>query len=274
MGIQPCHHEDPFVQAVRRYGANVLSGPQTGVEPLAILLKAKRHNKAELRGMLSDIILDDSPIHWPSPKPQLAADLSGSRAVDVDAELALNLAGKFLKGLGVPLPDAKLDISIWKGASAFAFEIKDVIIHRILATELSESLAGRRIKRDASTEGFFSHWAEMFVILRTLTSSEFTLTATSKHGQSIKVDISAIKDVLGESSGTVEWEVLAENSVAFKGPQPLVFAFAALPIGIHESGEIFLGSETSVSFFETPPSRDLESEVGPLYSENGLVQLD
>jgi hypothetical protein len=273
MGFRPCvTRDDPFTRRVREtYGANVVSAPRAGIEPLDTLAVRKR--RVEQRGSLG-AMLDDGEVAWPAPQSAPAAALSGVRSAEVDVELGLSLSAKFLAALGVPAPGADVTASLWNGASGFTFEVKDVVEHQVDVAVLGRALQGRHIERTPATAVFFDgDGTELFLITRTLTSQSFAIRGTSRHGQSVKVAVDAVADLLGKASGDVTWSSDGENAVAIAGPTPVTFAFAAIPCAIDAQGAVVFGLTTrGLTFGES----DAESspEARPVVDEPGLLVLD
>lgn len=268
MSFWPCpDQDDPFTKVVReRYQANVVKGPRTGIDPLDILAKAYDRDAVENRGSLRNLI---EGVDWPEIQDDQAADLSGTRSVDVDASLAMDLTGKFLKALGVPIPDAGVDANLWRGASKFSFEVHDVNVHSFDIGSLGNSIEGHEIPQTGATRIFFDGLAKLFLISHTLTSPKFAVKGSSERGQSVEANVSAIKDLIGEAEAKVSWKLETEDTISFEGTEALTFAVSVISTGVTQDGRLFLGnSKDDVRYLDNTP------QAHPLYDEAGLLELD
>jgi hypothetical protein len=272
MAFRPClNREDPFTRQLRAtYRANAVSAPRAGLDPAHTLAVRKRH--VEPRGRLEAML--DRPVDLPQVEVAAVAGLSGVRSASVDLELGLSLSAKFLAALGVPIPGAAVNASLWQGASGFTFEVRDVLENQMDVARLGGALEGRRINRTPATAVFFDgSGTELYLITRTLTTKTFGIRGTSSGNQSVKVSVDAIPDLLGEASATVAWNSDRADSVAFTGSTPVTFAFAAIPCAIDARGSLVFGLTSSkLTFGEGTPDRKLEPV--PVVDEAGLVEFD
>jgi hypothetical protein len=272
MAFSPCtNQDDPFTRRVREaYSANVVAAPRAGIDPLDTL--AVRRRRVEPRGRL-EAMLDDLHVTFPEVQTAPAANLTGVRSASVDFELGLTLSAKFLAALGVPIPGADVTASLWQGASGFTFEVNDVSENQVDVAYLGRAIQGRRIERTPATGVFFSgDGTSLYLITRTLTSLSFAIRGTSSKGQSVKVAVDAVKDLLGEASTDVSWKAESEDSLAFSGKVPVTFAFAAVPCAIDAQGAIVFGLTSSDLTFGD--QRAADATPVPLIDEAGLVDFD
>jgi len=270
MAFRPCSQEDPFTRRVREtYRANVVAAPRAGLDPLETLAVRKRH--VEPRGSLV-AMLDDAEVQLPDVGVSPAAALSGVRSASVDLDLGLSLSARFLAALGVPVPGAEATASLWKGATGFTFEVEDVEERSVDVAVLGRSLQGRRVERTPATAVFFDgDGTELYLVTRTLTGRSFAVRGTSDRGQSVRIAVEAIPDLLGKASAGVAWTSEREDSVAFSGPTPVTFAFAAVPCAIDARGGMVFGlTSDKVSFGDD----EVTPEPSPVVDEPGLLELE
>jgi hypothetical protein len=273
MGFRPCMtRDDPFTKQVRQtYRAAVVLAPRTGIEPLDALAVDKDRRVHE-RGRLANLIAGEVPA-LPQPRSEEVADLNGLRSAAVDVGLGAELSANFLAALGMPLPSASLEASLWKGASKLMFEIREVTQHNVDISQLGRDLEGRRIQRNATTDLFFtSSTTNLHIITRTLTSATFAVTATSSKGQSFQVGVDGLADVLGQAHGRVSWNVEQQSTLSFHGDKPATFAFSAVPCGVFEGGTFVFGLESADLTFGTRQEVDLSPR--PIVDEPGLLFFD
>jgi len=159
--------------------------------------------RVEPRGRLDAMLDARRP---PEVETSPAAALAGVRSATVDLEPRLSLSAKLLAALGVPVPGADVTASLWKGASGFTFEVGDVMENQVDVARLGRALMGRRIERTPATAVFLDgDGTGLYLLTRTLTSRSFAVRGTSDRGQSVKVAVGPIRDLLGKASATVSW---------------------------------------------------------------------
>jgi hypothetical protein len=271
MSFRRCQHDDPFTQQVRRlYAANVVRAPRAGLEPLDVLAVRKR--QVEPRGRLEGFLAND--VQLPTPRSDAAADMDGVRSTKVDLELGLTLTATFLHALGVPMPGARLDAAMWKGSRSLQFEVKDVEQHQVDLGQLGKVLTGATIDRDSPAAGVFFRDVDvsMFIITRTLTSTQFSVRNSSESQNSAAVSVDAIADVIGKAHANVQVSRQSADSVHFTGTTPVTFAFAAVPCVMQSDGRFLFGLEANQLTLGTDPSPEPQSQ--PLFDEDGLLDFD
>jgi hypothetical protein len=228
--------------------------------------------RVEPRGRLV-VMLDGAATPLPHPTADAVAELRGQRSATVDLSVGAELTAAFLGGIGLPLPSANLEATLWKGARKVSFEVRDVVERRVDIARLGSAVDGRRIRRNAATEVFFVEpKAQMLVITRTLSSPRFAVHATSRAGQSVKIDLDGLAEVLGNASADVAWTVEGKSTISFTGKAPATFAFGAVPCALRSDATMVFGLEVSDKTYGdaqvgTPKER-------PVFAEAGLLTFD
>jgi hypothetical protein len=265
--------DDPFTRQVRdTYGANVVSAPRSGIDPLSTL--AVRGRKVEPRGQLK-YMLEGRALTLPSVTSAPTAELSGVRSATVDVGLGLSLSAKFLAALGVPVPGAEVSASLWEGASKFTFEVRDVIEHQVDIGALGQKLKGHVLARTAATELFLVDPSiELMLITRTLTTPSFAMRAIGTGGQAVHVAVDGIAELIGKANADVSWRSEHDNSVTFTGATPVTFAFAAVPCAIDPSRNLMFGlTRANMNFAAGAPAAS-ELKARPTIDKLGLLSFD
>jgi hypothetical protein len=273
MGFQPCiTKDDPFTRQVRQtYRAGVVMAPRTGIQPLDALA-VDEDRRVHARGRLANLIADDTPT-LPWPKSEEVAGLVGVRSAAVDVGFGAKLSANFLAALGVPLPSTNLAASLWKGASRLVFEVREVTQHDVDISQLGRDLEGRHIRRNATTDLFFtSSTTKLHIITRTLTSPSFAVTATNKEGQSVEVEADGLADVLGQAHGHVSWDLERHSTLSFRSDKPATFAFSAVPCSVFADGTLVFGLESANLTFGSPEG--VNPSPRPVVDEPGLLFFD
>lgn len=272
MGFWRCAREDPFTRKIRDiYRANVVRAPRTGIAPLDVLAVA-RNRRVEARGRLSDV-LEGEPPDLPLPISADVADLAGQRSTALDLSVGADLTATFLAALGIPVPGASLVASVWDGVSRISFEVRGVTESRVDIGKLGSALNACRIARNPATDVFFTEpKAQMLVITRTLSSSHFAVHASGRKGQSVKLELEGIVELFGEAQAKVAWEAEGDDTIAFRGRRPAIFAFGAVPCVIRTDSTLVFGLEITDKTFGA--SADRVPQERPAIDDEGLLTFD
>ena len=278
MTFWKCTQEDPLTVKIREvYSANVIRAPRSDLEPLIVL--AKRADHIEKRGHMRYLISGPDP-EFPPSTTSPAADLRLGRSANVDVRVGVELASKFLGGIGLSIPSARIQADIWKSAASFVFEVSDVKVRQVDVNHLGEALIGRRIDRKSPAAEIFFRGEDIYgyVVSRTLTSTNFSIQAFDKRGQAISAEIEALEKLVVNGDASASWQHEDGKAISFKGPDPAAFAFSAVPIQIRPDGTFSLGLELrGAAFLDETECGDIPESVLmhlPMIHDNGLLDID
>lgn len=265
--------DDPFTRRVRdTYGANVVSAPRAGIDPLSTL--AVRGRKVEPRGELK-YMLDGEPPTLPQVTSAPTAALSGVRSTAVDVKLGLSLSATFLTALGVPAPGAEVSASVWEGISGFTFEVRDVVEHQVDIGALGQALKGHILAETAATKLFLADRSiELMLITRTLTTRGFAIRATGAGGHALHVAVDGIANLVGKANAGVSWKAERDDSVMFSGQTPVTFGFAAVPCAIDPGRNLVFGLARADLKFAPQAPEASQLEAKPAIDKLGLLSFD
>jgi hypothetical protein len=273
MGFRACPtREDPFETKVREtYRANVVGAPRAGIDPLDTL--ARQDDRVEPRGHLRHMFEGDPP-GLPEVTRFPAAAMSGTRSSELKASLGLDLTSKFLTALGLPVPGAKLDATLWDGAKSLTFEVRDVLDNQVDIAELGKSIEGRLVADNAATSIFLTDPSqELLLITRTLTSPAFAVRATRSGGQSVSVAVDGIADLIGSASAKVSWKQEKDDWVSFQGTVPVTFGFSVVPCVIDPGRRLKFGLTRKDLTFGTPVLAQGDVAARPAIAGDGRTGL-
>ncbi len=275
MAFRACpRKDDPFERRVREtYGANVVGAPRAGIDPLTTV--AKQDDRVELRGHLR-YILEGDPPEFPPVTSSPAAAMSGTRSAEVKAALGLDLSAKFLTALGLPAPDAELTATLWQGAAAFTFEVRDVMDNQVDLAHLGRAINGRLVARTPATEIFLAdETQQLLLITRTLTTPTFAVRASGTGGQAVKIAVDGISDLVGSAHADVSWKHEHDDWVSFRGATPVTFGFAVVPCLIDPARRLKFGlTRSDVKFGKPPAAAKVESRPAIAEGRAGLLSFD
>jgi hypothetical protein len=111
----------------------------------------------------------------------------------------------------------------------------------------------------------------MFIITRTLTSTQFAVRTSTDKGAAAAVSVDAISDLFGAAQTRVQWAREASDAVLFSGATPVTFAFAAVPCVVQPDGSFLFGLEADrLSLGADRPS----VTARPVVDEDGLLDFE
>lgn len=276
MGWFAC--DDKFVKAVRQtYRANVVAAPRAGILPLEVV--AQKGSQFHLRGDLSTHLLDGSDIELPAVSSTPASSLSGQSTSNIKVGVAAELTADFLNGLGVAIPAASVEATLFGRTKKVSFQVLGVRERGIDIGELGKRLKGVKVDRGniAVERVFYGEGppARMLVISRVFQAASFGLYLSEVDDAGVSIEIDALKDLLGHAKADVTWNLASKRSVVFKGKRPATFAFAAIECHLSPDATFALGLEVEARLLESKPgARQFLPLDAPPISEDSLVSLD
>ena len=278
MGLILC--SDPFVKSVRDvYRANVVSAPTVSLAPLQVV--AQRGAQFDLRGDLAEILDGTDEVDLPVGKPSPVAALTGERTAGINVSLAAELSAKFLNGLGVPVPAAAIEATLFKGGEKVSFEVLHVQERAVDLGELGSRLAGRRINKEnpAVSQLFFGpDPARMLLVTRVLQSPSFGVHVNGDSAVGVSIDVDAVKELLGKAGADVSWSATSTSSIVFTGKRPASFAFSVINCNLKPDGTMAFGMEVKAKLLDPSTGDDhakvLPIEEPPLTTDVGLIDFE
>ncbi len=216
---------DPSIRYLKSFGYNVIRLPRADIRPLQILMK----NGSFLEPLGDLVALLVSGTHKPMPTIKAnvkTASISGQRTNDLALNAGLDILGNIIGAMGGSSIGLK---SEYHNARSIAFEFQDVLTDSIQIVELDQFLT------DSGMDPFSTHLKDLlesdkiYIITSTIKSKTLTVTATKKDRTSLKVDASAIKQILGPN---VKVDNNTDNiySLSFTGKDNLIFGFKAIKL--------------------------------------------
>lgn len=219
---------DPLVTFAREYKYNLVKIPRGKVHPLDVLLLSPSSGLKRYCPLPKMVFPNLNPNggRLVPPVPEFEEDiaanfsgqLSGKMSFDVGLpflESVLNMFGAGSAGLGLKMGSAK----------QLQFQFKNVKVENVDLRDLSNYMLGA--VPDISVDYLsMNEKGEAFVITDVLRSNSIDVKAFDQSGRELKLDIDAIKGVVGPKI-SVGREAANDLQVSFKGDVDLTFAFKA-----------------------------------------------
>lgn len=223
--------KDPFLTLLKQFGYNVVRLPRTNIAPLHVL--SRSGSNLDMLGDLSSILVGGTVP--PITRDTQAATISGSNAKtgSMDAGVATGLLGGVIAAMG----GSKVGIDgAYSKAKSITFEFLDVKQDAINITDLDKYLSAARPDPDSRSMATLLKSSGVYVLTATIKSKKLSVRAEDASGQSLKVDLSGVQQLVGGNVG-VKQDDKGASSLVYEGPEPLVFGFQAVQILFDKTGQ-------------------------------------
>ena len=252
MGFFSLCSGDPLSEMVReQFSANLLRIPEERVKPMRVF--AGHNGKIAFRGELVYLVKGEPALTFPEENfvTSRMADASGKKSKSVSLEFGLDILSGFLRGFaqGFGIPPAKF-ATAFSGASKVAFSFKGVWRKWVDMGAVGNKLAGRYLNEENPTAKIFLSEKYAFLLIEsTITSSDFSMSVEKARSDDFEINISLVKDIVGEAGAAVEVRSTSKRDVTFEGKEPLPFAFTCCRIYLDENHK----------FDSIPPESDVRA---------------
>ena len=230
---------DKAVNYLKGLNLNTVTQPSSDIKPLALI--------GEYRGAIAiigtlDQLVSGSTAPTPSTSKGIAADVSGKKSSKLPLEIGINILGTLIGAMG-----GNLGVNAsYNDAKTVEFSFKNVIRERANVVEIGDYLMGGEVRwNHLILQKYLFGKGNLYVITEVVRSQEIGVTAYSKTGANLGVDVPVIQEAVG---GKVKVGVENESTktIGYKGDSELVFGFVAIELSAlenAETGELVLGYE-------------------------------
>lgn len=246
-----CNKKDPIIKLVREtFGANPLNIPETRVQPLSVL--TTKEKKIAFRGDIKNLLDDQASLDVILQKSKVA-DVGYKESAKINRKLGLGIVSGFLKGFGLPTLNISSQFDKVKNISLSFNNIERVYFDEIA---LGTDMRGKKIWMEHPVmRDIARNELRFLVISEILTSNNFTISAYDKKDRVVALDVSNIKDIVGQLDTKVAVTSETEHQISFNGEERLTFAFGCIEAFWTSAGTIDYTSKAD-NEFETFPSED------------------
>jgi hypothetical protein len=216
---------DPFVQALKTLGYNIVRLPKADILPLQLLYK--NGNDLERLGDATKLLTAGESISVPQVKRNTAvANINGVRSGDVKIGLGISLLGTIIGAMG----GSSLGLETqYNSARTASFEFLDVLEDSIEIIDLDMYLGDADINPAGIYAGKLLEADKLFITTSVLKSAKISFEAKDRSGIGVGVDVPAIQGVVS-GSVKVSSEVNSSTKITYEGKIPLVFGFQAVQL--------------------------------------------
>lgn len=259
--------KDRATTYLKRLGYNAVRHPQAGIHPLQLI--GQQRGGVALLGPLDRLITNP-----PGPLPKIttdqrAADLSGQSSSTLSLAIGLNVLGNFIGAMGGNLGLK----SEYKQAHSIQFEFHDVLVDSVVPLEVGDYLRlGEVDEGNLVLEQYVLGNGNLYLITKTVKTSQFTVKAFSQDGQALEVDIPVIEQVVGGDI-KVKSESSQSSTVTYEGPEYLVFGFQAFVVGVYDGYLTVVSAEPGSVAMEYASTGDVVQGEPAMLADGALVNL-
>lgn len=217
---------DPLLSYLRSYGYNAVLLPKTNVKPLQMLYKSSRKYLDRL-GDLNTVFKSGTTIPLPKiHENNTVNNITGRQTGYFKIGLGLSILGNIINAMGGSI--GGLDV-VYGKAKNIAFEFSNVLEDSIDIAMLDQYLADSDVNPFSHHVNQLLDAEEVYVITKTIKSSEFKVNAKTSDNLDVSLDVPALQQAVGAN---VKVSVQSDNisKVSFKGNSQLVFGFQAIQL--------------------------------------------
>jgi hypothetical protein len=171
-----------------------------------------------------------------------AASVSGQRTSKLPIDLSIDILKNVLQALG-----GDLGISAkFSAARTLEFTFQNVTKDQVNLIKIGDFLSAGKVRwNQLILKKYLFGDGRLYVIIETIKTSKFTVTATADNGGGLNVDVPTIQQI-ASGKFNASYEGTQKNVVTFEGTTPLVFGFKAVEFSATENdrtGELSLNFE-------------------------------
>jgi hypothetical protein len=229
---------DQSITFLKRFGYSVFRVPRLSAQPLELL---HRNGKDLTRlGSVTDLIVGGSvPPPAVHRDDQPGVDIEGTESSKVNVNIGVNILGSFIGALGggnlgLQAGFNRAKSVTFKYAAVREDSIDVLLLEQFIrAGEINQHVPSGTIEKLIDDE--------VFAITSILKTNKISVSAQGEAGTAVQLDVPVIQQAVGAnikigSEGTIT------SNVTFEGAIAIPFAFQAVQLVFHESGE-FLTTE-------------------------------
>ena len=251
-----------------QFGANPLRIPENRIRPMTLVEIKDR--KLNYLGNFKYLVKGGLP-QTPAPLESIAAAVNGKQSKKVKLKLGFDILGNFLKAFNI---DSSVVSAAIENTKKIAFTFHDVKRHYFDILEFGQILSDHQISGNQENI-FIQHIlknedTQLGLITDALVSNNFSLSTFKDNETGIGIKIPLIQEYISDVDLNVEVLKTAENTVTFKGPTPLTFAFSCVELLIDpETGRFTRGE-----WFDNIQPRDGQEITKELNQANAKMTID
>jgi hypothetical protein len=222
---------DPFVEALKSAGYNMILLPKSDIQPLQLFYKNGK--SLERLGAAKKLLMAGEDIKLPrKSKNTQAANINGKRTSSMDIGIGLSLLGTIIGAMGGST--LGLDAE-YKNAKTAAFEFSDVKEDKIEVIDLDQYLGDADINPASVYVGKLLEADKLYITTAVIKSNKFTFEAQDSNGVAVGVNVPTVQGLV-TANVKVGTESTSETKLSYEGEEPLVFGFQAIKL-YYENGK-------------------------------------
>lgn len=258
---------DPFVNALKSFGYNVVRLPKPDMAPLQLLSK-NGDNLTRLGPMTSVFVTASGTVVPPVSSGVPVAPINGSRTGELKIGVGLSILGQIIGAMGGS--NLGLDVG-YSAAKSANFEFSDVTEDRCDITDLDKYLGAADISPASVFVGKLLEADEVYVLTAVLKSKKFTFDAKGSSGTSVAVNVPVIQGAVG-GNVSVSTASGSTSKIVYEGKIPLAFGFQAIQLFFDKGKYTAFKPATGVAA-GMAPGGSLPANVDVLKPAQSLVKI-
>jgi hypothetical protein len=259
---------DPFVDALKRAGYNLVRLPKADIKPLQLLYR--NGDDLERLGAVTKLLTAGENIAVPTVSLDTrAGNITGTRTGEMKIGLGLSLLGTVLGAMG----GSNLGLETqYKNAKSASFEFNDVLEDKVEVVDLDQYLGDADINPASVYVGKLLEADKLYVTTAIIKSTKFTFDAKDSSGVGVQLDVPAVQGLV---SGNVKvgTESATSTKLTYEGKVPLVFGFQAVQLYYDNGAYTAIKPASSLAMKGIGGSEAQDDGADRLISENTFVKV-
>ncbi len=259
-------NSDPFVNALKSFGYNIVRLPKADIQPLQML--SKNGDNLERLGAMTKLLKvgDNIPVPTISTNTP-TAPINGSRTSELKIGLGLSILGNIIGALGGS--SLGLDLEYQKAKTA-VFEFQEVLEDKIELIDLDQYLGEADINPASVFVSKLLESDKLFITTATIKSTKFNFEAKSDSGTTLSLNVPVIQQAVG-GNVKVSSSNQSNSKLTYEGKIPLIFGFQAVQV-FYDNGKYTAFKPISGVAMKAIPI-EVNTDVEYYTADNTLIRL-
>jgi hypothetical protein len=217
-------NSDPFVNALKSFGYNIVRLPKADIQPL--LLLSKNGDNLDRLGAVTRLLTPGEVIPAPGIiADTVAANINGLRTGSMKIGVGLSILGNIISAMG-----GNLGVEVaYRQAKSAVFEFQSVLEDKVDIIELDQYLGDADLNPASVFISQLLEADKVYIVTATIKSTKFTLDAKKGNGIDLQVDIPIVQQIVG-ANVNVSGQSEVVSKLTFEGRVPLIFGFQAVQL--------------------------------------------
>lgn len=259
---------DPFVNALKSFGYNMVRLPRPDMAPLQLL--SRNGDNLDRLGPISGLFVTAPGVVLPPITAATpVAPINGSRTSDLKIGIGLSILGNIIGAMGGSTLGLE---TAYSAARSATFEFSDVTEDRCNVIDLDKYLGAADINPASVFVSKLLEADKVYVLTSVIKSTKFTFDAKGESGVSLDLKVPVIQGAVG-GNVSVSTSSGSTAKIVYEGKIPLAFGFQAIQLFFENGRYTAFKPAVGVAAAVAASAAVIDPRVDLLRSDVGLMRL-